>query len=157
MNEQVACDGTTQIPGLIFCPRRAPLYLFPFCLFSLAFTLPLALKTQCFFLLNLQLSPAFPLALHTHCTLDVGKRIANTWCTYTYSDLPDETYSLELLICPLAWSIQEWLPCLDHFPPKTIKTVDLLKFRHTHHLSLTNIIYFGPSNLAWFVGDGGNN
>lgn len=143
MNEQVACEGTTQISGLIFCPRRAPLYLFPFCLFSLAFPLPLALKPQCFFLLNLQLSPAFPLVLLTHCTLDVRKRIANSWCIYTYSDLPDETYSLHLPICPLGWSIQEWLPCFDHFPPKTIKTVDIQKFRHTHQLVIDR------HNLFW--------
>ena len=91
MNEQVACDGTTWIPGLIFYPRT------DFTL--LAFTFILVLKPQIFFLFNSQLPPTFPPALPTHCTFNVLKELPILEA-HTLSQILQMKHTLH--ICPLA-------------------------------------------------------
>lgn len=153
-NVRVACGGTTQLCGHTFCPRAAPAVFVPV-LFSLGFHLPICCETSIFFLPNSQRTPAFPLALPIHYTFEVWKRIASTWCTYAYPNLPGETHSL----CPLAQSIQVWLPVLIASLQRQVRQQVYQSSGTLTHLSLTDRSSSGPTwpaNLSCFVGDGGN-
>lgn len=141
---------------LIFCPRRAPMYLFPFSLFDLGYYLPTcsfpllsSLIHNCILHFHLPCSPIAPLTYE--------KKIANIWCTYLLRTSKWNTLSPSVHL-PEAFKCG-YLVLITFLQRQTRQQVYQRSDTLTS-LSLTNTIYFGPTwsaSLAWFVGDGGNN
>lgn len=152
-NVRVACGGTTQLCGHTFCPRAAPAVFVPV-LFSLGFHLPTCCETSIFFsqIHNEHLHFHSPCPSITPLRYEKGLPVLDAR-TLT------QIFQVKHTLCPLAQSIQVWLPVLIASLQRQVRQQVYQSSGTLTHLSLTDRSSSGPTwpaNLSCFVGDGGN-